>query len=62
MMSTAGKADPNGLGVDRTAITDHLALTFFASIGGSVPETEDVPTPRILSAPIRSAQRMLTKA
>ena len=34
MAGTTGKAGPKGLGVDRAGITDHLGLTFFASLGG----------------------------
>ena len=73
---TTGKAGPKGLGIDRTGITDHLALTFFLHLvvfsnhpglfrdllTGSLHGTEGVPTPGILPAPIRSAQRMLSKA
>ena len=55
MTGTTGKAGPKGLGIDRTGITDHLALTFFlhlvafskhrvapSLVTGSVPETEGV--------------------
>ena len=75
MTGTKGKAGPKALGVDRTDITDHLALTFFLHLEmfskhgvasilviGSVPDTEGVPTPGVPPAPIRSAQRRLTKA
>ena len=74
MTGTTGNAGPNGMGIDRTGITDHLALTFFPHlvfrntgrcgklVTGSVPETEGIPTTAILPAPIRSAQRILTKA
>ena len=31
---TTGKAGPKGLGVYRTGVADHLAVTSFGSLGG----------------------------